>query len=348
MESEHFHCLMSRQSGGGRENVMKREEVLQRLGFTVPQIKKKRVIVHSDIAAEADDNFAVAHHLLSPSEDVVGIIAANFEWRFRSIPHPQMQAQRLTSMEKSFAAGQKLLELMEMDDVPLYKGAADYISDRENLPVSEGSQFIIEEAMKECDEPLYIALQAGLTDLAVAYLTEPRIAERITAAIWIGGGSYPNGGQESNLQQDIYAAQVLFDSPMTIWQIPVNTYGGMNISFAELVSRVRPCGQLGKYLVDVMFEINDFYGKVPMRLEFPHGELWSIGDQPTVSVLLENPAGRQYHVEKAPHINEDMTYSPNPEGKEILVFDGIDRRLTMEDFFAKMQLCYFPAERSRT
>lgn len=114
-----------------------------------------------------------------------------------------MLAQRLTSMEKSYTEGKKLLELLEIDDVPLYKGAPDCITDRKNLPISEGSQFIIDEAMRECDEPLYIALQGTLTDLAVAYLTRPEIAERITAAIWIGGGAYPSGGRESNLQQDI-------------------------------------------------------------------------------------------------------------------------------------------------
>ena len=319
---------------------MKRAEILNRLGFAVPDNKKKRVIVHSDIAAEADDYFAVAHHLLTPTEDVRGIICANFEWRFRTIPHPTMQAQRYTSMEKSYAAGRELLEAMDIDDVPLFRGAVDYISDRNDLPVSEGSQFIIEEAMRDTDEPLYIALQGGLTDLAVAYLTEPRIAEKITAAIWIGGGSYPDGGRESNLQQDIYAAQVLFASPMNIWQVPMGTYAGMNISFAELMCKVRPQGKLGKLLVKKMFEVNEFYGSVPMRLDFPHGELWSIGDQPTVSVLLENAAGRNCHKEKAPHIREDMTYEADPNGKEILVFDGIDRRLTMEDLFAKLQLCY--------
>lgn len=102
---------------------MKRSEILGRLGYQVPDIKKKRVIVHSDIAAEADDQFAIVHHLLTPTEDVVGIIAANFEWRFRTIPN--LREQRLQSMEKSYAEGKKLLELMEIDDVPLYKGAAD-------------------------------------------------------------------------------------------------------------------------------------------------------------------------------------------------------------------------------
>lgn len=317
---------------------MKREEVLQRLGYTAPDIKKKRVIVHTDLAAEADDHFALIHHLLTPTEDVVGIIAANFEWRFRTIP--SLKAQRLTSLEKSYAETEKLLRLMEIDDVPFFRGAPDCITDREHLPVSAGSEFIIREAMRDCDEPLYIALQGTLTDLAVAYLTEPKIAERITAAIWIGGAAYPEGGQESNLQQDIYAAQVLFDSPMPIWQIPINVYAGMNISFAELVGRVRPCGAVGDYIVKNMFAVNDWYGQVPRRMDFPHGEVWSIGDQPTVSALLEPVSGQKRHKIKAPRINDDMTYSDNPKGKDILVYDAIDNRLTMEDFFLKLKLCY--------
>lgn len=317
---------------------MRRSEILNRLGYSVPDIKKKRVIVSADIAAEADDQFAIAHHLLTPTEDVVGIIAANFEWRFRTIP--QLQNQRLQSLEKSFAEGQKLLKLMDIDDVPLLRGAPDQITDPQNLPISEGSYFIVNEAMRDCDEPLYIALQGTLTDLAVAYLTEPRIADHIEAAILIGGGAYPQGGQESNLQQDIYAAQVLFKSPMKIWQVPLKTYAGSFLTFAELMHKVRPCGAIGRYLVDTMFAVNDWYGQVPKRMPFPHGEVWSIGDQPTVSVLLQSPSGSRCHVERAPIINDDMTYTPDPNGKDILVFDDIDNRMTMEDLFAKLALCY--------
>ena len=317
---------------------MKRNEVLQRLGFSVPDIKKKRVIVCADIATEADDPFAIAHHLLTPTENVVGIVAGNFEWKYRTIP--QLQPMRLQSMEKSYTEGKKLLELMEIDDVPLLRGAEDYIEGRNNLPVSEGSRFIIEEAMRDSDEPLYIALQGSLTDLAVAYLTEPKIAERIEAAIIIGGGAYPHGGEDPNFKEDVYAAQVLFDSPMPIWQIPINAYSCTYISFAELIQKVRPCGNVGKYLVENMFAVNDWYGRIPRRIPFPHGEVWSIGDQPTVAVLLEASSESKFHMEPAPIINDDMTYTPNPDGKLIRVYDSIDNRLTMGDLFAKLELCY--------
>lgn len=317
---------------------MRREKILSRLGYHVPENRKKRVIVDSDIAAEADDAFALVHHLLTPSEDVVGIIAANFEWRYRTIP--KLREYRLQSMEKSYEEGKKLLHLMDIDDVPLYRGAVDYIEDPENLPVNEGSDFIIREAMRETEEPLYIALQGTLTDLAVAYLQKPEIAERIEAAIWIGGGAYPNGGRESNLQQDVYAAQVIFASDIPLWQIPVNVYGSMNLTFAELMTKVKGMGSIGDYLCEKMFEVNDWYGNIPTRMSFPHGETWSIGDQPTVSALLENEAGQKRHLQQAPKIAEDMTYLPGDGERKIYVYDDIDRRVTMDDLFAKLALCY--------
>ncbi len=317
---------------------MKRADILTRLGFTVPDNRKKRVIIHSDIAAEADDPFAIVQHLLTPSEDIAGIIAANFEWKYRT--HASLAREEKTSMEESYAVGKKLLSLMEIDDVPLYRGAADYIADPSNLPESEGARFIIEEAHRSTDEPLFIVLQAGLTDLAIAYLLDPSIAKHITAAIWIGGASYPDGGEEANLRQDVFAAQTIFDSPVPLWQIPLDVYGGINISFAELVQKIAPCGSVGSHLRNLIFSVNQFYGQVPMRLAFPHGETWSIGDQPTVSPLLENASGQNYQLRKAPRILDDMSYADNPDGKEIRVYQGVDRRLLLEDFFAKLQICY--------
>jgi len=45
-------------------------------------------------------------------------------------------------------------------------------------------------------------------------------------------------------------------------------------------------------------------------------------------------------INDAGEANDYMTCERNPDGKEILVFDSIDRRLTTEDFFVKLALCY--------
>jgi hypothetical protein len=131
---------------------------------------------------------------------------------------------------------------------------------------------------------------------------------------------------------------MVFSSNIPLWQIPVNVYSRINITFAELMLNVKPCGKIGKYLAEEMLALNDFYGNLPQNHPFPHGESWIVGDQPTVSVLLQH-SGHDWHIEKA-IINDDLTYAPAPNGREIRVCDGVDRRTTLDDFFAKLQLCY--------
>lgn len=242
-------------------------------------------------------------------------------------------------MEKSYQEGLKILKLAEIDDVPMLRGSViELQSDKEeDLPESEGADFIIRQAKKEDDRPLYVALQGCLTDLAIAYLKEPSIADKVIA-IWIGGGKYPEGGDEFNLKQDILAARILFDSPMEIWQIPINTYVTMEISLAELVDKIAPCGEIGAYLCDEMLAFNEKMGTRPD--DFPHGEMWSIGDNPTISVLLHNPSLQCYHMEHAPYINDDYTYTLRTDSKMIRVYDSVDVRLTMSDLFSKLRLCY--------
>jgi inosine-uridine nucleoside N-ribohydrolase len=225
---------------------------------------------------------------------------------------------------------------MAIDDVPILKGARQEFPDKEHPPESPGADFIIAEAMKDDNTPLFIALQGCVTDLAAAILKEPRITRRMTA-IWIGGGRYPDGKGEFNMLQDVLAAQILFESDMPLWQVPSNVYGGMNITLSEIVTKVKPYGAVGQYLAEEMIAFNTQMGAHTGLGQFPHGETWSIGDQPTVSVLLQN--GAVWHIEHAA-VNGDMTYKMSETGREIRVYDEIDRRATMEDFFAKLALCY--------
>ena len=87
----------------------------------------------------------------------------------------------------------------------------------------------VAEAMRDdVKTPLYYAAGGGLTDLASAWLMEPRIAERLTL-VWIGGLEYLDlappvpgvTGTEYNLNIDITSGQVVFnDSAIPIWQVP--------------------------------------------------------------------------------------------------------------------------------
>ena len=119
----------------------------------------------------------------------------------------------------------------------------------------------------------------------------PEIAGRFTC-IWIGGAAYPEGGWEFNLTNDVNAARKVFSSDIELWQVPMDCYTQMQIGYAELQRKVRPCGELGRYLFDEM-------QKVGMKEDWPTGESWALGDSPAIGLAL-NPGCGSYTVIDAP------------------------------------------------
>lgn len=312
-----------------RNEFMKRAEILKRLGFTVPSENKIRMIVDTDAANEADDQFAIMHHLLTPTFDIRGIIAAHFE---------QKISYAGGSMEQSYAEIKKVLQLAGIDDIAAYRGCEAPLASLQDAPGNEGVDMIIEEAMKEDDRPLYIAVQGAATNVAAALNKAPEIAEQMTV-LWNGGGSYPDGGWEFNLLQDINACRVLLKSSVCIWQSNIDVYSRYEISMAELAMRIRPCGRIGAYLFEQLLEENEIEYNLPLP-EFRRGENWALGDNTTIAMLMENQATGHWYMRKAPKINDDMTYTEDPDGKEIKVFTDLDYRMSLEDLYAKMALVY--------
>jgi len=301
---------------------------MQEYAYTVPENKKIRLIVLTDCKNEADDQFALAHHLMTPQFIVQGIVAGHFEF------HPQEYGAGNT-VDASYEEVQKVLGLMGLaGQYPVVRGARQAMTD-EKIPVpSAGADLIIREALREDPLPLFVACQGSLTDLASALLLEPAIASRLTA-VWIGGGKWPAGGFEFNLLQDIPAANAVFASTMPLWQIPINVYKQMAVSLAELQVRVRPQGEIGRYLFDQMVAFND---KLAHFQAWPPGESWGLGDQGTVTVLLEERERMNYDWQPAPRISSEMYYIHGQNTRPIRVYHTLDARLTMEDFYAKLQI----------
>ena len=293
------------------------------------------MIVHTDCKNEADDQFALAHHLMTPKFIIKGIIGAHFN------SSPKQYGVGHTA-QASVDEIEKVLSLMGVSgEYRVAKGAELPMVDEKTPRDSAGARLIIEEAMREDEHPLFVAFLGGLTDLGSALLLEPRIAERMTA-VWIGGAPYPQGGQEFNISQDVHADNVVMKSTLPLWQIPSNVYKQMAVSLAELQVRVRPCGKIGAYLFQQMVDFNMTLADRPL---WPHGETWCLGDSPTIGVLLEEPKKKNlFDMVSAPEINPDLTYSFPGTHREIRVYHTVNDRLTLEDFYAKLAL-NFPPER---
>lgn len=298
--------------------------------FSLPKRVTIRVITDTDAKNQADDQFAIVHTLLSPRFDNCGLIAAHFENKYGFDP-----------LEASYKELLNILNIMGMPQELAHKGAGKPMPDQKTPVPSPGAQLIIDEAMKDDERPLFVTALGPLTDIASAYLMEPKIAKRMTL-IWIGGGIYPQGGWEYNLQNDIHAANVVFGSDIPVWQVPKNVYQQPLVSMAELQSRVLTKGKLGQYLYGQIMEYLELHSS--KSREVGQSETWCLGDSPVVALMLMTQRhspdidAKDFDWIPAPEITSDMAYIHTGINRPIRVYKKIDQRFLLEDFYAKLAL----------
>lgn len=291
--------------------------MLQNFEYDVPDYKKIRVIVDTDAACEADDPFAIVHALLSPKLIVKGIVAEHFRDK--------------DSTERSFDEIKTILYAMDMDFPALYGQKGPLDADEE---VSEGVRFIIDEAMKNDDKPLFILCQGAITNVAKALKNEPAIRDRITV-IWIGThGEAPCKApfNEFNAGNDIPAANYVLGSGVNLWLVPSHVYTTVNIGIAEIQRRIKPCGMIGEHLFRNMVDYNN-----SSFANWTQGESWSLGDSPAIAIAI-NPGCGHYHDATAPFVAKDTSSVVKEDNPKIRIYTDVDSRYILEDFIAKLEI----------
>ena len=284
---------------------------------------QRRVILNTDAKNEADDQFAIVHALLSPTLDIRGLIAAHFGTR---------RSQH--SMADSREEIELLLRLLDLSGkVTVADGATTGLVDEHTPQDSPGARLIISESLlASADDPLFVAFLGPLTDMASAILLDPEIVRRNVVVIWIGGVGYgglaAGPGIEFNLSNDIAGANVVFDSGMTIWQVPSSVYAMVSVGYAELDEKIGHAGPLGEYLIRQTHEWNATYHREPI-------ESRSLGDSPAVSLMLY-PQGGTFRIVPAPRFGAEGHYLPG-SGHPIRVCESVDVRFLLEDMFAKIR-----------
>lgn len=300
--------------------------------FKVLEKKQARVLISADAKNEADDDFAIVHALLTPSFKIEGLLSAQYS---RTAPYFGLDATETST--KSYEEMQRVLKHMDMK-VPVALGSQKALETQLKQEISPAAQMIVDEANKKSELPLYVLVMGPITDVALAYQADPSIAEKMTV-LWIGGSPYPTGGWEYNMFNDPVAAQVVFDSEIPLWQIPHNVYMTMRTSMAELQHKVRPHGAIGEYLWTQMVEFNNFASQQLEDTSWPKSEVWVLGDNPSISLLLATEV-YDYSMQPAPLLETDtMNYLDNPKKpREVRVYHSADARFTLEDFFSKLAL----------
>ncbi|WP_235915528.1 nucleoside hydrolase [Puerhibacterium puerhi] len=300
------------------------------------------MIIDNDFSGDPDDLYQLVHHLLSTTVEIRAIIGSHLREGDPFDPGPDTAANAVAVVKDVFA------RMGLKDEDLILQGSNLPLTDVQTPQDSPGARAIIAEAMRDdIDSPLYYVAGGGLTDLASAYLLEPRIADKVTV-VWIGGPEHdglaypPPGGMpvEYNLLIDVTAAQVVFGhSELALWQVPRNVYRQCLVSDAELRLRVAGEGLIGAYLYDEVRKVMDratAQGRGP-------GETYALGDSPLVlltalqSLFEADGTSSLYELRPTPALTSDGAYRAVHGSRSMRVYTWVDTRLMFEDFFLKLR-----------
>lgn len=309
---------------GGLASLAACEWALPALGQTYRRIPERlgaRVIVDNDFAGDPDGILALTHQALASRTTVPLVTVSGLA------PRPD----GLGASHQSVAAGVTLVSEMfarlQARVPPAVAGGHELGA--ASLAPSSAALAIVAEAMREDPLPLFFSCGGPLTNLAEALRLEPAISERMTV-IWIGGGSYPDGGWEYNLAADLAAARhVLENSTVPIWQVPQSAYRTMSVSLAEMEADLRPISDFTQWLYQRFTNPPDF---VDM------GGAWPMGDSPPVLLTAISRESSQSRDWTARRLRDDLTYGEEIPGRLVRVYHSLDMRLTWADFLARLRL----------
>ena len=230
----------------------------------------------------------------------------------------------------------EILRVFEKCRVPsdgkVFRGSRGYLPSLEQPIVSPASEFIIERARAEPDEPLYICAMGAVTNIASALLQAPDIAANLVV-IWTSAfpSSAPQCNRASlNLVQDQLASRLLFDCGVPHIYLPGYHVGAqLRISLPEMQRFVKGKGAIGDYLFH-LYTHNPLHEKY--AITDPEERTWVIWDMIDIAWLFD-PDIVPTALCRSPVLSEDL-YWQHPAGRHWMreAYD-VDRDAMFIDFY---------------
>jgi inosine-uridine nucleoside N-ribohydrolase len=313
-----FAVLIS--AGTNAQTFPKIDEAV-RIKKLAPPTGKIKMVLDTDTYNEVDDQFALVYALLSPEKiDLQAVYAAPF--------HNNRSANAGDGMEKSYEEILRLLKFMNKpSDGFAYRGSNRYLEDIKTPVKSPAVDDLIKKAMaSSIDDPLYVVPIGCITNIASAILIEPKIIER-TVVVWLGGNSlYWPHQREFNLQQDVLAAQVVFNSGVPFVTLPCqNVVSHLHTTIPELKYYLEGKNELSDYLYNIVVEYSG--GK----------SAWSkvIWDVSAIAWLI-NPAWVSTDLVHSPILTDQKTFSVDHSRHFIRMATSINRDAIFMNLFEKL------------
>jgi len=294
----------------------------RRLARLEPPAGRVRAVLDTDTYNEIDDQFALVYALLAPERiDLEAIYAAPFRNERAATP--------AEGMEKSYAEILRLLDRLGRSPEGLvHRGSRAFLSsDREPVRSDAALDLVGRARATPADEPLFVLAIGAITDVASALLIDPAIIDRIVV-VWLGGHAlhWPHT-REFNLEQDIHAARLIFDSGVPLVHIPcMGVTSHLLTTVAEIERYVQGRGAIGDYLAQIF-----------AAYEADHSG-WSkvIWDIAAVAYLVK-PAWLDTCLAHSPVLTDQLTWSADPARHFIRYTRYIQRDPIFRDLFARLE-----------
>jgi len=286
--------------------ILERDSKSRKVPRIPPKGERIRVIFDTDARNEIDDVWAISLAILSPNRfKIEGFVAANFD---NSRPETGPD-----SIEASFKEIHTILDKAGLAGKwPVLKGSHPMRYKYEPSE-SEGVDFIISKAMESTPEdPLWIVGLGAATDIASAYLKEPRIKDRVIV-FWHFRTRWPDKCWNFNVIGDVRAARTVFhsDLPFVLFDTGTHLYCPMEESEKYL-----SYGALGRYMHEYRYESAHY--------QRSNKGFFDLGD---IAVLVDPSLG-SWEVADCPEVDWDLAYQfKKTKGKILRCYD-IDRNRT--------------------
>jgi inosine-uridine nucleoside N-ribohydrolase len=291
----------------------------------LPPATKVDAVIDSDTYNEIDDQFAVAYALRSSDRmNVLAVYAA-----------PYLNDRSTSAGDGMRKSHEEIIRILKrLNVVPdgfALAGSPNFMT-AANKPVdSPAARDLIVKAKASRTGPLYVITIGAPTNVSSAILLDPSIKDRIVV-VWLGGQpfNWPTA-REFNLQQDLHASRVLYDSGVPLVNIPTkNVSEHLRTTTFEVDHFLKGKSPIADYLAS---EFTTFMKGHSRQPGFAASKvIWDI----SAVAWLVNPAWVPTSIAPSPTLTDDMKYRATSGRHVVRVATDCNRDAIFNDLFRKL------------
>jgi inosine-uridine nucleoside N-ribohydrolase len=270
------------------------------------------VVLTTDCGADMDDQWALAHLVLSPEFDVRAVVTTHVG-KWKSLPAPAAESSARNARDV-------LAHMPVRTKAVVMPGSSVPLTSRAPLPNPGVDRIISESKSFTRDRRLTVLVIGAATDTASAIMTDPSIADRIEI-IAMGFKGWAEGGDEFNIQNDPIAWQVILDSgvPVTVGDGTV-TKRDLSLTSQRAHAILDPTGKPGQYLAGLL---DDWFSKHSDVTKAVTGDpkVWPVWDEVTVGYMLGFAKADK---RPRPKLRPDLSFDHSPKDGVVTWVTSID------------------------